>query len=293
MNRFSIGRSRKSKGDLMSFPGPVIAVAVFAIAASAQPARGQAQGQAPSEAELRDQAYNPGPPPDPAAVERGQKIFLPTCAGCHGAGATGGTGPNLLDVPVVLKDENGNTLAPFLHDGRPAQGMPAFPSLTAAQVADISAFLHARERIAADRFNQEFPEIVTGDPKAGKVYFEGPGKCSTCHSPTGDLANVAKTYKPAMLMSRICYPGAKTYRAMPPGTMVTVTLPSGKVVSGPLVHRDEYYVELTVADGSLQIYPVTGAKVEVKDPLAAHVELSRHYTDANLHDLVAYLETFK
>jgi len=247
--------------------------------------------QEPSAAQLRDQAYNPGPPPDPAAVERGQKIYVSTCAGCHGADATGGQGPNLLDVAVVLHDENGNTLGPFLHDGRPARGMPAFPALTSAQAADVGAFLHAQERLAADRFEQELPKIVTGDPKAGKAYFDGPGKCATCHSPTGDLANVAKTYEPAMLMSRICYPG--NYRGTVPGTIVTITLPSGKTVRGSLVHLDQFNVELASDDGANEVYPVAGAHVQVKNPLAAHEELQKHFTDADLHNLVAYLETFK
>ncbi|MGB8477173.1 MAG: c-type cytochrome [Candidatus Acidiferrum sp.] len=244
-------------------------------------------------AQLRDQAYNPGPPPDPAAVARGEKTYLSSCAGCHGADATGGVGPNLLDVSLVLHDESGSKLAPFLHDGRPSQGMPAFPSLTTVQAADIGAFLHDRERLAADRFAQELPKIVSGDPKAGKAYFDGPGKCATCHSPTGDLANISKTYEPAMLMSRICYPGPRNYRGSVPGTMVSITLPSGKVVDGELVHLDQFNVELIAADGAHELYPVTGSNVQVKNPLAAHMELQRHYTDVDLRNLVAYLETFK
>ena len=276
----------------MHFPKLLTAMAIVAIAMAGLTTMAQEQ-QEKTAAQLRDQAYNPSPPPDPAAVARGEKTYLSTCAGCHGADATGGVGPNLLDVSVVLHDENGSTLAPFLHDGRPSQGMPSFPSLTTAQVADISAFLHDRERLAADRFEQELPKIVSGDPKAGKEYFEGTGKCATCHSVTGDLANVAKTYEPAMLMSRICYPGPRNYRGPVPGTKVTITLPSGKVVEGPLVHLDQFNVELTAADGALELYPVEGAKVKVTNPLAAHEELQRHYTDADLRNLVAYLETFK
>jgi cytochrome c oxidase cbb3-type subunit III len=274
----------------MYFARLLTAVILIAIAARGQ----NGTMQEPSEAELRDRAYNPGPPPDPAAVARGQKIYAATCSGCHGAEATGGTAPNLLDVPIVLHDENGKTLTDFLHNGVPSKGMPAFASLTTVEVADISAFLHARERIAADRFEQELPEIVTGDAKAGKAYFDGPGKCATCHSVTGDLANVAKNYKPTILMSRICYPGPKDYRVrVPEGTTVSITLPSGETVSGHLVHLDEFGVEMTAADGSHHIYDVGGAKVEVKNPLAGHEQLQRLYTDADLHNLVAYLESLK
>jgi cytochrome c oxidase cbb3-type subunit 3 len=34
-------------------------------------------------------------------------------------------------------------------------------------------------------------------------------------------------------------------------------------------------------------------KVEIVDPLAAHEKLLRQYTDDNIHDLFAYLETLK
>lgn len=278
----------------MHFPRLLTALAIVAIWMAGKTTMGQQPtGQQPSAAQLRDQAYNPTPPPDPAAVARGEKAFVSACAGCHGADATGGEGPNLLDAPVVLYDENGKTLGPFLHDGRPSQGMPAFPSLTTSQAADIAAFLLARERIAADRFEQELPNIVTGDPKQGKAYFDGPGKCATCHSTKGDLANVAKTYEPAKLMSRISYPGPKDYRGKVRGTRVSITFPSGKVVEGELVHLDQFNVELTAADGAHELYSVTGAKVQVTNPLAAHEELQRHYTDAELRNLVAYLETFK
>ena len=34
-------------------------------------------------------------------------------------------------------------------------------------------------------------------------------------------------------------------------------------------------------------------KVEVNDPLAAHHELLDRYTDADIHNIVTYLETLK
>ena len=34
-------------------------------------------------------------------------------------------------------------------------------------------------------------------------------------------------------------------------------------------------------------------KVEIRDPLAAHAELLKKYTDADMHNLLAYLVTLK
>src|SRR5580765_7801503 len=62
---------------------------------------------------------------DPAAVERGGKLYVTNCGGCHGAGARGGAGaPDLVRSVLVLGDEKGILIAPVLRDGRPDQGMP-------------------------------------------------------------------------------------------------------------------------------------------------------------------------
>ena len=273
----------------------VLFVVLVVIAAWAAIPVGSAGAQEPSAAELRDRAYNPGAPPNPEAAARGQKVYAATCAFCHGADATGGTGPNLLDVPVVLRDQNGSSLAPFLHRGLPDLGMPAFPAISMGQAADIAAFLHSQSRAAADRFAQQVAGVVTGNAAAGKAYFNGPGKCASCHSPAGDMSGIANKYTPARLMSRICYPFARTRSGNGPSVEKTaiVTLPSGREVTGTLVHQDVFNIELSGPDGSHHVYPVAGATVRIKDPLAAHVSLVRKYTDRDLHNLVAYLETLK
>ena len=46
-----------------------------------------------------------GPPPDAAA--RGERLYAPNCAFCHGEKARGAEGPNLVRSVVVLHDEKG------------------------------------------------------------------------------------------------------------------------------------------------------------------------------------------
>ncbi len=125
------------------------------------------------------------PATDAAAAERGQGIFSSSCSFCHGSQATGTEqAPNLLRSPIVFQDHNGDTLGAFLKQGRPTLGMPAFPSLTPQQVQDISAFLHARiQQVRGKRLPET--ALLVGDPKAGLAYFNGAGKCSTCHSANG------------------------------------------------------------------------------------------------------------
>lgn len=240
------------------------------------------------------------PKVDQAAAERGRKIFETTCSFCHGSDARGRSGPDLVRSTLVLHDNKGNLLGPFLHHGRPNRGMPAFPSLSDKQSADISAFLHSRAAAVTNRFAYKIGDIVTGDPAKGKAFFNGAGHCNTCHSPTGDLAHVASKYDPVQLQRRMLYPAPNMIdvflgKAVKPAapTKVTVHLPSGKEVSGILDHIDEFSVSLHDSSGWYHSYSRKDVKVDVQDPRTEHVKLLPKYTDADMHNVLAYLETLK
>ena len=67
-----------------------------------------------------------GPEPDKAAAARGAPLFQQNCAFCHGPQARGAEGPSLITSDVVLGDDHGEHLVPFLKKGRPEKGMPGF-----------------------------------------------------------------------------------------------------------------------------------------------------------------------
>ncbi len=224
---------------------------------------------------------------DKAAAERGKGDFSSSCSFCHGSLATGTEqAPNLLRSPLVFQDHNGDTLGPFLKQGRPTLGMPAFPTLSPEQVSDIAAFLHSRIQ---ETRGKRLPEtaLLVGDPKAGLAYFNGAGKCSTCHSPTGDLAHVGSKDQPLALTTAFLTPPAKPLH-------VNVVLPSGQTVSGKLEYLDEFTVSLVDDSGVYHTWPRDRTKsVDVVDPLAAHKAMLPIYTDKDIHDLLAYLVTLK
>ena len=56
---------------------------------------------------------------------------------------------------------------------------------------------------------------------------------------------------------------------------------------------DEFNVGLMCQDGWYRSWPLEQVKVEVKDPLRAHRDLMAKYSDADIHNLFAYLETLK
>jgi cytochrome c oxidase cbb3-type subunit III len=240
------------------------------------------------------------PPQDPAAVARGKQVFVTNCAFCHGSAATGGEGgPDLVRSILVLHDEKGNNIGPVVLNGRPGKGMPKF-TLTQDQISDIAAFLHAQAEAKANRRDYKIQNVVTGDPKAGQAYFDR--HCASCHSVTGDLAGVAKKYEPEALQSRFLYP--KTFRSpgmpdagpKPVPTKVTVTLPSGESISGTLEHMDDFNVAMYDSQGVYHSWLRSrnpGLQVQVADPLEVHVQLLQQYTNSDMHNILAYLETLK
>lgn len=232
----------------------------------------------------------PAHPADNAQAAAGQAIFRQNCGFCHGQDARGASGPDLIRSTLVNHDVQGNLIGQVVHNGRPEKGMPAF-QLPDTQIAEIAAFLHAQAKLASTvsrRVPTEYPlaTLLVGNADAGKQYFNGAGQCAHCHSPSGDLAHIASKYKPLELQSRIVYP----YGENP---VATVTDAAGHTFKGEQVYADEFLVTLRLSDGTLRTWTRRGIRVEVRDPLAAHVALLDRYTDKDIHDLFAYLETLQ
>ena len=236
-----------------------------------------------------------GPPqPTPeqrTAIDRGRTQFQQACGFCHGPDATGARGPDLVRSSLVAHDVNGDLIGEVIRNGRPDKGMPALP-LTAAQVTDIAAFLHARAKEAVESSgvpsDYPFEKLLTGNAEKGKAYFEGAGGCNKCHSATGDLAGIAHKYNSIELQAHMLYPNEKP-------VLATVTLPTGEQLSGPVSHIDDFTIGIRVGDknGWYRSFLRSKVKVELKDPLEAHRELLPRISQAQMHDLFAYLYSLK
>jgi cytochrome c oxidase cbb3-type subunit III len=229
-------------------------------------------------------------------VREGEVRFGSQCGFCHGKDAAGGeTGPDLTRAELVAQDSQGDKLAPVIHAGRPNAGMPAFPSLTQSELNAIVAFLHTQmdkfAELGGGRRSVEPSDLATGNAAAGRAYFEGAGKCASCPSPTGDLASISKKYQGLNLLRRILYPTGQGPAA--PTARATFTLTSGQTVVAPVVAEDDFSVTVVDPLGARQTYQRSAVKVKVDDPLAAHFEQLGKYTDADMHNVYAYLETLK
>jgi cytochrome c oxidase cbb3-type subunit III len=238
-----------------------------------------------------------GTPPDAEAAKRGEKLYMANCSFCHGAKASGGdTGPDLVRSALVLHDEKGELIGPVIHNGRANKGMPSFPAFTSAELYDLAEFLHMRVELAANRGTYKLLNTVTGDAKAGEAYFRGPGKCASCHSATGDLAHIGSKLSPADLQQTFLYPGAHGYESGHESSApkVKITLPSGESITGTLKRLDDFNVSFYDTEDQYHSVALSpNIKVEVEDKLAAHRQLLNQYTDTDMHNLTAYLETLK
>lgn len=238
---------------------------------------------------------------DTAAADRGKTVYIAECITCHGQRARGkDDAPDLVRSLVVLHDRYGNTLGPFLKKGHRTQSGRPSANFTQSQIGDLAHFLHQRvaDTLRSGPYSKVL-NVLTGDAKAGAAYFTGAGKCSTCHSPTRDLARIGAKYDPPTLQQRFLFPRAIGFVrgggvAETKPVMVTVTLQSGAPVTGVLDKIDDFNVSLRDASGEYRSFERSdGVKVETQDPYKAHYELLDLYTDQNIHDVVAYLAGLK
>jgi len=241
-------------------------------------------------------AYPQRPPGDPATIERGKALYGANCTFCHGLDARGGDGggPNLIRSTIVLEDQKGERIAPVIREGRGA--MPKF-QLTDAQLADVAEFLHSFP--VSSRSGRADVNIVVGDAGKGAAYVAA--KCASCHTTAALTAFAAKLDDPKMLQQMWLMPGNAGGRGGGPAPIpappisVTVTLPSREIVTGELSRVDDFTVSLKQADGTFRTFRTegTGIKVEIRDPLAPHKQLLREYTDADIHNVTAYLVSLR
>jgi cytochrome c oxidase cbb3-type subunit III len=236
---------------------------------------------------------------NPEAVQRGSQVFTAKCGSCHGATAKGtNRAPDLVRSLLVLDDEKGILIAPVIRNGRPDKGMPKL-NLTEDQISDVVAWLHVQTFAADHRNTYLFLDALTGDAKQGEAYFNGAGKCATCHSPTGDLKGIGAKYDAHDMQGRWLQPRSfgRGGRGGPSKSTVTVTvtLADGKTFNGTLDRFDDFNVALHDANGDYRSFDRNGnsPKVEVHDPLKVHSEMLRQYTDTDIHNVTAYLETLK
>jgi cytochrome c oxidase cbb3-type subunit 3 len=251
---------------------------------------------------------------DMASVERGGKIYAAQCASCHGADARGGklakTDSDLMRSELVAMDHSGRELPGFLALGRPDKGMPKF-ELAHDDGVDLATWLHYQITVTVARQDYQRQNVFSGDAKAGEAFFNGAvGKCSTCHSVTGDLKGIGqKTNSDAGNMQSAILGGAvgggRGGRGGGGGgggrgggaggggnVTATVTLKSGEKFTGSPVIIGDFVVEIKLPTGESKSWLRDNGWPQVTEvnKLQAHIDLMKKYTDDDIHNLAAFLK---
>ncbi|HEX5108637.1 MAG TPA: c-type cytochrome [Vicinamibacterales bacterium] len=227
-------------------------------------------------------------------VATGRRLFAARCGSCHGPEATGEAGDtDLTRSTLVSQDVRGDKIGPLVRTGRSDKGMPPI-AVSDEDLAAIVAFVHDRhtaaETLLGGRRSVDVADLQTGNADAGRKYFDA--ACTRCHSATGDLSGISSRLQGLALLQRMLYPGSGGGGAVKPPT-VTVTAPNGQTVTGTLAYRDEFTIALTDSAGSYRSWPTRRVTFKVDDKLSAHVEQLAKYTDDDMHDVFAYLQSLK
>jgi len=275
----------------------VLELAALILAVSPVSAQGGRGGQSPAS---RVPPKTETPQSYPAdQIQAGESRFISQCGFCHGRDAQGGeSGPDLTRSLLVAGDVRGDKLTPLILAGRPAAGMPAF-SLPAADIAAMVAFIHdAKTKAESQKGNRrsvDLADLQTGDAEAGKRYFNGTGGCAKCHSVSGSFATVGARFQGLALMQRMLNPRNRGRGGTPdllPATVVTTV--TGQTISGRLTYRDEFTITIVDANEWSHSVPIAAVKkIEGDDPLREHTEQLGRYTEKDMHDVFAYLQSLK
>lgn len=274
----------------LAFAGGLAAVVFAAVAQEAQAPQGGRGGGAPGDRAASTRAFlGLGPAPDKEAASRGAPLYQQNCSFCHGPQARGAEGPNLVVSDVVLGDDHGEHLVPFLKKGRPEKGMPAFSSMSDEQLKDIAEFLHVQVEDVANRGTYKVQNILVGNADAGKAYVQA--HCMSCHTAETFDHIASKFRSPDQLQRAWIWPtrpadGSEAITA-------TVKTPDG-VISGPVTQISDFKV--TIKDNAGLTHVIDrepGVEVETKDPLAPHEQLIMTLKNDDMHNVTAYLETLK
>ena len=231
-----------------------------------------------------------GANPDREAAARGAPLFQQNCAFCHGPQGRGATGPSLITSDVVLGDDHGERLAPWLKTGRPDKGMPAFATMTDPQLKAIAEFLHLQVEEVANRGGYHLLNILVGDREKGHAYVAS--HCLSCHAAEVFQHIGSRFRSPEQLQRNWMWPARANNDKL--AVTAVVKMPGGEAASGRVTQVSDFRITLLDAAGRKRVIDRgPGVEVEIHDPLSAHEPIILTLTNDDMHNVTAYLESLK
>jgi putative heme-binding domain-containing protein len=228
----------------------------------------------------------------PADLERGEQIYLASCASCHGQEGDQITGVD-LGSGRFRRASTDQALAAIVRAGIPDTAMPP-NTLSEADAARVVAYLRS---LPAARLAEGPTLAFGGDADNGRAVYDGKGKCADCHRVEGsggflgpDLSSVGLTRRAGELERALIDPDVD----MRDGSRVAVVVnDDGTTVTARLLNHDTYSLQLIETSGRL----VSISKDDVRSWDIPARSVMPNYrgtlTDSELSDVLAYLRTLQ
>ena len=221
-------------------------------------------------------------------VENGGRLFLASCAACHGPDGDGVAGVDLGrgQFRRATSDED---LVRIIRTGIPNTGMPP-NNISEINAGNIVVYLRT---IAAETRSTSAP----GDPARGRAIFEGKGGCASCHRVNGngsrsgpDLTDVGGQRRAADLERSIVDPGAAV---LPNHRSFRVVTREGTEVTGRLLNHDLFTVQLLDSKEQLRSFQKSALREHAFVDGSPMPSYRDRLSAEELSDLVGYLVSLR
>ncbi|MEZ5398148.1 MAG: c-type cytochrome [Bryobacteraceae bacterium] len=218
------------------------------------------------------------------AAEAGRKLYMTSCAGCHGPTGEGGRGPRIAQNQRLGRAPDAR-LFDSIKNGVRGSDMPPSP-LPADQIWRLVTYVRA---INAPAY--EAPS--TGDPAAGeKLYAKG--NCANCHAIRGkggalgpDLSHIGMMRSVAQLREAILKPSERPTEGF---AGVTATFRDGRKIQGVAKNNTNYGIQILDREGNLHLIDkadLSALAFRKNSPMPGNYGTRFNRQEQN--DLIAYL----
>ena len=224
---------------------------------------------------------------DQAAIRSGMGLFRARCADCHGMDARGVRGPDITQVWVSGRTDEG--LFTTIKNGITGTEMPPQPRLFDHETWQILAYL--RTLAPSSR-----PEPPRGNAENGQKIYQA--NCTGCHRVNGaggrlgpDLSRIGSARSREVLELRI---RGAVEGFLPGYEPVTLTPQTGQAVAGVKKNEDLFSVQIMDTRERIQGYDKSALKEMQNNPRSAMPPFgSNRISDSELDDLIRYLQTLR
>jgi cytochrome c oxidase cbb3-type subunit III len=222
------------------------------------------------------------------SITRGARIYYGTCVNCHGENGDSVPQVNLRSNRfrhAVTDDE----LTSVITGGIAGTGMPA-NTLEAPDQGAIVAFIRNMDARLGEAAS-------VGDPRRGKLIFDGKGGCQACHRVNGagsriapDLSDIGLSRNAKFLLQKLQDPQALV---MPVNRSVRAVTRDGRLVTGRRLNEDTWSVQLIDANENLVGLKKSDLKEYALLKGSSMPAFKSTLSDAEIADVAGYLLSLK